>query len=174
MLTFKRLKNQNGMAVLEMIPIIIVVVILLNFSIGFFGVMHTGILNSIAARNYLFENLRNRSDLTYHIRTSPKINYRNNKNRYSGIVSDKQQLTEIGFIATARPIAFVSGFGGTDQNGVDLSKVGASNGAEVTTHRTRIPASAFAQGDRKDAGLDVGSVWIKTMYGICLDSTCGD
>ena len=58
MLINQHLKNDHGMAVLEMIPIMIIVVLLLSFSFGFFGLIHTGILNSIGARNYAFETFK--------------------------------------------------------------------------------------------------------------------
>lgn len=49
------INNEKGMAVLEMIPILVVFVLFINFSLGFFGAIHSGILNSIASRNYAFE-----------------------------------------------------------------------------------------------------------------------
>src|SRR5690606_25429703 len=65
MLKPKALQNEKGMAILEIIPISIICVLLLSFSFGFFGVIHTGILNSIAARNYAFETFNHRTDLSY-------------------------------------------------------------------------------------------------------------
>ena len=175
MLNKKLLRNEKGMAIIEIIPIIIVVAILINFSIGFFGVVHTGILNNIAARNYTFETFRNRSDLTYHIRTAGgKITYRKNESRFSGIVSEKQSVTS-GWWATTRQLAFVSNFGGTNNDGVDLSKVGKVGGAELTAHQQSIPGKRFIAGSRTDtSNIGVNSVWIKTVYGICLDSACGE
>ena len=71
MLITQHLQNEKGMAALEIIPIVIIVVLLLSFSFGFFGVIHTGILNSMAARNYAFETFNHRSDLRYSIAPLP-------------------------------------------------------------------------------------------------------
>ncbi len=57
--------NQKGMAVFEIVPILGIFILLINFTIGFFGVIHSGILNSIASRNYAFETFRNRAHLGY-------------------------------------------------------------------------------------------------------------
>ena len=59
------LSNQKGMAVFEIVPLLVLFVLLLNFVFGFFGIIHSGILNSIAARNYAFETFRNRTSLNY-------------------------------------------------------------------------------------------------------------
>jgi len=59
------LYDERGMAVFEIIPILVIFVVLINFSLGFFGIVHSGILSSIAARNYAFETFRNRANLNY-------------------------------------------------------------------------------------------------------------
>ncbi len=60
-----RLKDEHGMAIMELIPIMVILVILINYSLGFFGAIHTGILNSMAARNYAFDTFKHRSNLVY-------------------------------------------------------------------------------------------------------------
>src|SRR5580698_8297875 len=61
-----RLRNQNGMAMIEAVPLIVIFVMLLSFGMGFFGIVHTAILNSIAARAYAFETFRDRTNLNYY------------------------------------------------------------------------------------------------------------
>src|SRR5580698_1982900 len=61
-----RLRNQNGMAMIEAVPLIVIFVMLLSFSMGFFGVVHTAVLNSISARAYAFETFRDRTNLNYY------------------------------------------------------------------------------------------------------------
>ncbi len=55
----------NGMAVREMIPVMIVIVIVLRYTYGFFGVLQSATIQSIAVRNYAFETFRHRSRLSY-------------------------------------------------------------------------------------------------------------
>ena len=59
------LKNEKGMAALEIVGIFSVIMILFNFSLGFFGVIQTGILKNMAARNYAMETYRFRSNLDF-------------------------------------------------------------------------------------------------------------
>ncbi|MEZ0393094.1 MAG: hypothetical protein ACAH59_12810, partial [Pseudobdellovibrionaceae bacterium] len=59
------LGNSRGNAMIEIVPILAIFILILNFSLGFFGLIHSGIMNSIAARNYAFETFRNRADLRY-------------------------------------------------------------------------------------------------------------
>jgi hypothetical protein len=172
----KLFTNQKGTAVLELIPTLVVFMLLINFSLGFFGIIHTGILNNIAARNYFFETLRHRSNLTYHRLTpaddSGQVPFKKRGYRYSGIVSERSTLSE-AWIATSRPLAFTSGFGGSGgSQGVDLSSRGPANEANaVDVHNKQI--SQMNEAARNDR-VSVSQVWLKQIYGICLNSKCGD
>jgi hypothetical protein len=57
--------NQKGIAMFEAVVLMIVFAVIVTYSIGFFGAIHTGIKNSIASRNLAFETFRNRSNLSY-------------------------------------------------------------------------------------------------------------
>ena len=87
MLKTKALRNQKGTAMVEVVPLLVIFVLLINFSLGFFGVIHAGILNSIAARNYAFETFRNRAVLNYlrDIADSDDVTYRREGFRFHGI-----------------------------------------------------------------------------------------
>lgn len=163
--TFK--KTERGMAVIEMIPIMIVIVLLVNFSIGFFGIVHTGVLNSIAARNYIFETLKNRSNVEYH--RNNKLNYKSSGNRFSGIVSENASGSD-NWVPTARRLSWVEFFGGKSQSGESLNREPASG--QASTHNQKILGLADS-GVRNDS-VEVYNVWIRTLYGICMDSKCGD
>lgn len=160
-------KNQKGMAAIEMIPILIIIILLANFSIGFFGVIHTGILNSIAARNYAFETFRHRSNLTYFATNSA-----GNADKSNAFDLDQQRmhatLSEVAIsqdddktIATSRTIDFF-----------DFSQRQADEvGTNKDDHNKK--TLSVADGVRyTDTG--VNPVWIKTAYGICINSKCGD
>lgn len=153
-----KLRNNKGMAAFEMIPVLLIVVLLVNYSLGFFGVIHTGILNSIASRNYAFETFRNRSNLIYFSSTSTDgvvTKYDKQKFRFHGTTSEKNTRNE--WVATARRIDFFS-----FNNRVE-------NSGTVQEHQKNIGALP----DGRNTTVKANPVWIKTQYGICLDATCG-
>lgn len=170
------LKNNRGMAALEIVGIFAVIMILFNFSLGFYGVIQTGILKSMAARNYALETYRFRSNLDFFWRsgseTSGLSRYRAFGNRFHGIISENSP-PDAKWMATARPISFVSSFGGTDEDGQDYSRVPNSD-SNVQLHNKLVY-------DIKDDGkplLDEKDkykafpVWIKSVYGICINAKC--
>ncbi len=53
------------MATIEMLPMMFIFIFLFSYTLGAFGIIHTGIKNSISARAYAFETFRNRSNLVY-------------------------------------------------------------------------------------------------------------
>lgn len=170
------LLNKKGMAVLELVPIMFVYMLLINFSLGFFGVIHSGILHNIAARNYTFETFAHRANLVYHIRPDTSIalsqnNYEQRGYRYSGIVIENDNSGN-RWIAPARPIAFTSQFGGTDNEGVNLGARGpGSVTGETQIHNTDV---RNMNEDLRNDNVAVKSVWIKSIYGICMTATCGE
>jgi hypothetical protein len=156
------LNNEKGMAVFEMIPIIIVVVLFVNFSLGFFGAIHTGILNSIASRNYTFETFRHRSNLVY-FRNNDAGNANSNfseiGHRIHGTITDNKPTQK--WVATARLIDFLN---------LQPKRAVESGIGAPAAHNT---ASWEVQdGVRYTKDQGVNPIWIKTMYGICLNSRC--
>lgn len=153
------LKNQKGMAALELIPILFVIVLFINFSLGFFGAIHTGILNSIASRNYAFETFRNRSDLTY-FRDQRDVQFTGQMFRLHGTISESQSGATTGtpnWIASARTIDFFS-FN--------------NRAAEVVGNTPEEHSRTLAVADGRNDRVSVNPIWIKTVYGICLRATC--
>ncbi|WP_374076744.1 hypothetical protein [Bdellovibrio bacteriovorus] len=159
------IKNEKGMAVFEMIPIIVVIVMFLNFSIGFFGAIHTGILNSIASRNYAFETFRNRADLTYfRSNDGDPLHFTKEKMRVHGTLTEKMAGTgssDQSWMASTRMIDFMS----FEKRAAD--PIGGDAGSH---NRTRsLPGGRISEAVHQG----VNPIWIKTTYGICLNSTCG-
>lgn len=152
-----KLNNEDGMAIIEMIPVMIVVVILLNYTLGFFGAIHTGIINNIAARNYAFETFRQRSNLVYFREDLKNTNYQKEKYRFHGIHGENSMSAESA-IATTRRIAFAP-------EAVKLSDSGS-----VKVHNKDVDQITSARNDK----TDVNPIWIKTAYGICINNECGD
>lgn len=151
------INNEKGMAVFEMIPIIVVLVLFLNFSIGFFGAIHTGILHSIASRNYAFETFGNRADLTY---------FRNDPNGVGTFTSigvrvhgtSSENSSGQNWDASARKISFFN-----------MSRSAVEETGSKTEHRN---TASLEEG--RNTRLGVNPIWVKTLYGICLNAKCGD
>lgn len=152
------------MATLEMIPILIIVVLLINFTFGFFGVVHTGILNSISSRNYAFETFRNRANLTWFNPWSDSgdtIEYSNVGVRIHSTLSDKTPSDSKDFIATSRMVDFFT-FGNSP--GADIE-----NQTNASVHVNKIQE---LNESRRNDSIGANPVWIKTSYGICLNAEC--
>ncbi len=148
-------KNNKGMATLESLPLLVIFVILTSYTMGFFGVIHTAILHSIAARTYALETFRNRSDLTFfrHDGNEPPKQFQTKGFRLHTIV--ERSAGESVFPATKRDIVF----------GRPLPQV---NHNKPNVHNEKIH-------DIKPRNrLGVNPVWIMVSYGICINATCGD
>lgn len=163
------IENESGLATVETIPLLAIFVILLAYSFGTFGIIHTGILNSIAARTYAFETFRGRSNLVYFrdsVRPGATItaeHYFRIQNRIHGI---RQEIRpgdpapgRVGFYSTERPIRV--GLGG-------VASDGSRNVASI--HNEKIFTDVREQ---VQTSLGVSPVWVMTQYGICLNATCG-
>ena len=154
-------QNEKGMAVLESVIIMFIFVMLTRYTIGFFGVTHTAIIQTIASRNYAFEIFRHRSNLWYfrdNKAMSPNLRYHAYENRLHGtnneIVtrgSDKRQYP------TERRVAMF----------VENDPVGRS----ASDHSGAI---TDIQAGVRNTTISVDPVWVKTQYGICLTAQCGD
>jgi len=154
----KTLRNEKGMAMIEAIPLLVIFVVLLSFSLGFFGVVHTAILNSISARAYAFETFRDRTNLNYFREDGSALGsvgplYLGTKGfRFHAInhENDNRPL----FIATTRTIAM-----GQEEPEQQTGK---------DTHNSQV--YSITQRNEK---VNVNPVWIMVGYGICLNSGCG-
>lgn len=173
----KPMRNQKGISTIEMIPVLLLFALLFNFSLGFFGVIHSGILNSIAARNYAFETFRNRQNLTY-LRDIPRsgssldsseqnARYTKDNFRFHGIISEGHGSNKEDWIVTARVLKF------TDlKNGTETTTT-ASDHNLVRSVADNGKASDVFTGRAPDDGKNgISPVWLKTLYGMCLNSTC--
>jgi hypothetical protein len=159
------LNNQRGNAIIEIVPILAVFVLLVNFSLGFFGLIHSGILNSIAARNYAFETFRNRAHLGY-LRDIPgsdvQFTYTQNQQRLHTIV-DADRGNSDDFKATRRSIKFSEIRGPAEEIG---------NQERTQRLFQRIREGRKASEDGVEEGTNFA--WIKSSYGICLTAKCGN
>ena len=155
------LKNSRGNAMIEIIPMLAIFILLVNFSLGFFGLIHSGIMNSIAARNYAFETFRNRADLRYLRDTDDSeagFTYAKSGLRWHTIVTEgNSNINE--FVATKRPIKF------SDISAVE-TPLGLGEHTKVLKVSEQKTASSFVT-----EGVSPG--WVRSAYGICLETKCG-
>jgi hypothetical protein len=154
-------KNQKGLAMIETLPILVVFLIFIAYGLGFFGIVHTSILNSIAARAYAFETFRNRTNLEYFRDSGNPSNgamvYTPVGHRFHTINDETIDFNDgdPGPFATTRKLAF-----GRE---VDPS------GATVTDHNEKIFTIGF-----RNRSVEASPVWIMIGYGICINAACGD
>ena len=138
-------------------------ILLVNFALGFFGLIHSGILSSIAARNYAFETFRNRSDLHYLrdiANTEIDFTYSRAELRYHAIRSETSR-SNADFEASRSPIRF------SEIRGVAEESGSGEHGIKV---------KGITEGQRaSEKGIDEGvnPAWVRTAYGICLNANCG-
>lgn len=158
-LTLKQtLKDERGFAVIESVVMIVIFLTLLAYTIGFWGVIHTATLQSIASRNYAMEIFRHRSnlwyfrgnavgDLRYHKFTS-RIHGTNNELSADG--NDKRQY------ATERRVA--------------MFQEEEPTGRSAAEHEKAMGGVSFGV---RNTSISLDPVWIKVQYGMCLTADCG-
>ena len=164
----KSLKNKKGLAVLELLILIWVMFILLGATLGSWGLIHTGILNSISARNYSFFYFNNRSDLSY-LRDFQLTGsfpgqlpdyYGNIEKRFAVIVSENSRDQDI--TATLRKVDF--------QN----ERTPKEDPKKLTQPEHQNIFAGFKEEGGKATKKALPKAWIMVGYGICLTEKCGD
>ena len=140
------LKNQRGVAVVEMLPLLAVFIILFGFTFAFWASIHRGILQSIAARYYAFRVINHRANLLYTRDTKRQRNnisyFKRNGFRWFSVVDYQEGESPDPKPTKKRLNLFEGGVG-------SLSP---------------LPSNA---------GRRVNPIRLKTGYGICIDFSCG-
>ncbi len=170
------IKNQRGLAMLEALPIIWVMFILLGATLGSWGIAHTAILNSIAARNYTFFLFNNRSDLSY-LRDFARQEY--------SILSDdvrdqyyREDYNGSNFSGHGKRFSYIASEANPDDpltatlRRVDFRSVSYADRSEFLSD----PEHTYKIEEIEDRNINqkVGPAWIMVGYGICLSAKCGD
>ncbi len=180
-------KSEKGMAIVESIPVLFMLVLIFNFSLGFFGAIHSGILNSIASYNYTLETFRFKPNLVYFRPGGGQTNYAKSMNRVHGTTQDGSEVQAAGkedknkWPATQRGITFNyqrdnnSRNLATVQDGKNKLPVTDSVGDHewisraASTNVWKVNSKYVPQAS--DA-VQTPRIWIKTVYGICLTADC--
>jgi hypothetical protein len=153
------LDNDRGFAVIESVVMIFIFLTLIAYTIGFWGVIHTATLQSIASRNYAMEIFRHRSNLWFFRgNTAGSLRYHNygsrihgTNNEISADGADKRQY------ATERRVA--------------MFEDNESTGRTANEH---LKAMENVQFGKRNTTISLDPVWIKVQYGMCLTAQCGD
>ncbi|WP_246845208.1 hypothetical protein [Bdellovibrio sp. NC01] len=162
-----RLNNEKGMAMFEMIPVMVVVVLFINFALGFFGAIHTGIMNSMSARNYAMGSFSHRANLTYFRKTdSGNLHYNDYKMRVHG--TRDESGGEAKWAASTRKIDFFD-FGNRPE--VDMKSKDFHQKQVSTVCDYDVKGKDCS--NPRNENVSVNPIWIKTSYGICLNAACG-
>ena len=178
--------DQRGVAVIEMIFLLLVFVVLFGLTLGFWGSIHTATLQSISARHYSFEIINNRTHFEYHrdwsIETvpTPPGNMFASKN----FAVSKKYHGDLGMRTF-----YVTGIRNQDDP-VNVTTRGLNFFKEINRPtQMALPSkgtiSAYDQGGpAATAGFhqdifnqlhgSVNPLWLMTGYGICLELSCGD
>jgi hypothetical protein len=128
---------------------------------GYFGIVHTGIKNSISARAYAFETFRSRTNLVYfrdNSTANAAVQYSRVGNRTHGIVSEMRSDTDLRFVATERPIRV----------GLPIAPDASRNDPSVHNYKIH----TISPGKRNQLH-SASPVWVTVQYGICLNAICG-
>lgn len=160
--------KEKGMATIESVALIFAFLIMISFSLGMFGIVHSGILNSIGARNYTFETLRNRANVGYFrsncdLKGCQPISFTSSGNRIHRVISESLQSGGRDLPATERPISI----------GFNLNNGRYINRNREDFHNEVIFEDQNLFISRRYEGAGVNPVWLQTQYGICLNSSCG-
>ena len=153
-----RTHSEQGFASIEATVLLVLFVNLIYYTFGFFGVVHTGVIHNIHSRTYLFETFRHRSNLMYFRsnRVASPIHYYNQSSRLHGINTDSEDLPA-NQVATERSITM----------GVESQEEGREANIHSQDVMTRVPAN------QRNTSVGTNPVWIMTMYGYCLQASCG-
>ena len=148
-------KNQKGLATIETVVLLVVLISLFYYSFGFFGVVHTALLHNIHGRTYAFETFRHRTNLTYFRsnRATDTTHYYEKNARLHGINAISGAGEQV---ATERPIT--------------MGSISDEENRRTDIHNEQLPQRVVA-GQRNES-LGVNPVWLMVLYGICFNSEC--
>jgi hypothetical protein len=159
----RKLHFQKGMATIEASLLMMVFTIMICYVLGTFGVVHTSILHSIAARAHAYQSLANRADVTYFAEDDErsKFSYRLWGFRAHGIIAENQNRR-----SNQRGEWDVSG----RRMAMGLPMGDEQNATNANFHLRDLRKDPTAASSKNQLA---NPVWIKTVYGICINSQCG-
>ncbi len=171
----RQLGNDAGFATIEAALLLFSFFVITSFSVGVFGVVHSGIMNSISARTYAFETFRQRANVTYfrdEVRSIGEriCHYNKSQFRLHGITVDRQNLSsgDLNWYATPRSISALNIGEALDPGGEREGRITRQKAHSVTVDREIERSLSQARSTDRAA-----IVMIKVVYGICTLASCG-
>ena len=152
------LKDARGVAVAEMLPLLVVFVMLFGLTFGFWSTIHSGTLSSIGARHYAFEVLNNRTHFIYH----------RDEGAYAGPGNGTDSYYEnhnFRFFAVVK-----KQIGGSPKQKVLERKLSLFTKPDSSGGSNKMWINAVSRPNQYKAN----PIWIKAGYGICINAECGD
>ncbi|MYE07281.1 MAG: hypothetical protein F4X95_00780 [Oligoflexia bacterium] len=173
-------RGKRGMAMIEVLPLIWVMFVLMGATLGSWGIVHTAVLNSIAARNYTFFSFNHRSDLSY-LRDFGQADYPGVSNATSAVFF-RRDNSGGSVTGTGRRFSFIGSEdhpSGADKTTATLRRVDFRKGQYTSGDRSHFladPEHTNIVGliEPKNENKKVGPAWVMVGYGICLDEKCGE
>lgn len=171
MLNARSFRKKRGVAVIELVMMLTIFIFVIISLYGSWGVIHSGILNSIAARSYAFVIINNRSNLNFLHEFSPAP-LENNYHKY-GIryFATTQQSAEDTFIARTETIDIG---GGSWSSSTDRQR--GILGFDVRGGRsddwTDLSSLGRIRPNQRNTDIEKRVIKLKQAYGICLNSKC--
>ena len=172
----KRKKNKKGIAVIEFLFCFFVFVFMLAVLYGAWGVIHSSILNSIAARTYAFSIIRNRSNVRFvKDNASALIGYFNRETRFFGVTTYQPGSKNPDWIAPSVSIDFIPGESDARENAGRLGFIGMEakgRSEERSEWKSRGGLGELQLPATPTRNLRTTQVYLKQGYGICLSADC--
>ena len=178
---------RSGIAMVEILPLLVVFIAFFGLCIGLWGAVHSGILQSISARHYAFEVINNRTHPDHHRDWDPALSG-DGKMFGSPSDSNKKYHGDLGMRlfavvtkqATNDPEEFVENRGLNFFSDIDRS-YDEEPGGILSSKKTEGannygPARVGFLEEEKSfvQAPPINPVWLLTGYGICLNLCCGD
>ncbi len=153
-------KQEKGLASIETVIMVFIFVALLGSTLGFYGITQKMILHSIASRAYGFEQIRNRTNITY-------------LRDIQGGNSNSYHVTKLRYFTVKEPGGGNATFLAAKMD-VDFRSVGSVGGSTANPEAHNTTAYGDISRNRRNERHYFDKVWIKVGHGICLTAECGD
>ena len=184
----KRERNhlRPGIAMVEILPLLVVFVTFFGLAMGLWGAVHSGTLQSIAARHYAFEVINNRTHIEYH-RDWNKDSDPGSGNMFGSSASSEPYHRPLGMRSFAvvttqpgnKPEELVENrglnfFSDIDRK-YDQKPGGILSSPETDSANNYSSRSGFLE--EKELFIQtpkINPIWLINGYGICMNCCCGD